>query len=246
LIGQAFLDAYEILRDQRYLHVAEGICDWILNLPREQTNSGNCLSYVAYRESSIHNANVMGAVFLARLGALVNNREALTVAGSAMSYTCSRQRSDGAWYYGEDPKYHWIDNFHTGYKLSALKNYRDATKDGSFDECLRKGSQFYKSQFFEVDGRPKYFHDRTYPIDIQCASQAIDTLSTLADDDPGCLRLAEKVAEWTIDNMQAKDGHFYYRDLGWKKVKTPMLHWGQGTMVKALAVLLEKLAIARR
>jgi hypothetical protein len=40
--------------------------------------------------------------------------------------------------------------------------------------------------------------------------------------------------------MQGQDGHFYYRDLGWKKVKTPMLHWGQGTMFKALAHLLNK------
>lgn len=51
-----------------------------------------------------------------------------------------------------------------------------------------------------------------------------------------------KVADWTINNMQARDGHFFYRDFGWKKVRTPMLHWGQGTMVKALAVLLGKLA----
>ena len=41
--------------------------------------------------------------------------------------------------------------------------------------------------------------------------------------------------------MQARDGHFYYRDLGWKKVKTPMFHWGQGTMFKALAHLLGKM-----
>ena len=98
--------------------------------------------------------------------------------------------------------------------------------------------RFYKAHLFEADGRPKYFHDKTYPVDIQCAAQAIDTLATLAEDDPECLLLAMKVAEWTIDNMQAKDGHFFYRDLGWKKVQTPMLHWGQGTMVKALAVLL--------
>ena len=43
--------------------------------------------------------------------------------------------------------------------------------------------------------------------------------------------------------MQAPDGHFYYRDLGWTKVATPMLHWGQATMVKALALLLDKLAV---
>jgi hypothetical protein len=41
--------------------------------------------------------------------------------------------------------------------------------------------------------------------------------------------------------MQAPDGHFYYRDLGWTMIKTPMFHWGQGTMFKALAHLLSKL-----
>jgi hypothetical protein len=41
--------------------------------------------------------------------------------------------------------------------------------------------------------------------------------------------------------MQAPDGHFYYRHLGWTKVRTPMLHWGQATMVKALAQLLATL-----
>ena len=163
------------------------------------------------------------------------------MAQHAMTYTCSRQRDDGSWYYAEEPKYHWVDNFHTGYNLSALKSYRDAAKDDSFDDCMEKGLQFYKSRFFENDGRPKYFHDSTYPVDIQCAAQSIDTLATLAETDPECLVLSTKVADWTIDNMQAIDGHFFYRDLGWRKVRTPMLHWGQGTMVKALAVLLGKL-----
>jgi rhamnogalacturonyl hydrolase YesR len=245
LIGQAFLDAYELFCDEKYLHVAESTGNWMLKLPREHTEAGSCLSYVAYRQSSIHNSNAMGAAFLARLGALAKNHEALTVARSAMTYTCSRQRDEGSWYYAEDPKYHWIDNFHTGYNLSALKTYRDAAQDRSFDDSLVKGMRFYKSHFFEPDGRSKYFHDKTFPIDIQCASQAIDTLATLAEDDPHCLLMAMKVAEWTIDNMQAKAGHFFYRDLGWKKVRTPMLHWGQGTMVKALAVLLDKLAVAQ-
>ncbi len=241
LIGQAFLDGYELFCDENYLRVAESIARWILKLPKEKTETGNCLSYVAFRQSWIHNSNAMGAAFLARLGSLTENCDALTTARSAMSYTCSRQQADGSWYYAEEPKYHWIDNFHTGYNLSALKSYRNATGDGSFDDCLEKGLQFYKSRFFERDGRPKYFNNNTYPIDIQCASQAIDTLANFSGDDPECLPLAMKVAEWTIDNMQANDGHFFYRDLGWKKVRTPMLHWGQGTMVKALAALLGKL-----
>jgi rhamnogalacturonyl hydrolase YesR len=245
LIGQAFLDAHAVLGDDTYLNVAKSVCDWILGLPREQSATGSCLSYVAYRQSSIHNANAMGAAFLARLGALTGNREALDVAASAMTYTCTHQRADGSWYYAEEPKYHWIDNFHTGYNLSALLTYRSATGDSSFDACLAKGARFYTERFFETDGRARYFHDATYPVDIQCAAQAIETLCALADDRPDCLDIACTVADWTIRNMQARDGHFYYRDLGWKKVLTPMLHWGQATMVKALAVLLARLDGAR-
>jgi len=105
--------------------------------------------------------------------------------------------------------------------------------------------RYLKEHFFEDDGCPKYYNDRKYPIDIQCAAQAIDTLTFLSDLDPTSLPLAEKVAQWTIDHMQGRDGHFYYRDLGWAMNKTPMLHWGQGTMFKALAHLSEELAANR-
>ncbi len=49
------------------------------------------------------------------------------------------------------------------------------------------------------------------------------------------------MAGWTIAHMQDGDGHFYYRDLGWAMSKIPMLHWGQGTMFKAMAHLSGKL-----
>ena len=40
LIGQAFLEAHEVLGDATYLEVATSICDWILNLPKEETETG--------------------------------------------------------------------------------------------------------------------------------------------------------------------------------------------------------------
>jgi rhamnogalacturonyl hydrolase YesR len=240
LIGQAFLEAHEVLRDAKYLEVAASIGRWILGLPRQQTESGSCLSYVACEQSSIHNSNMLGAALLARVGQLTGDSEAIAVAREAMLYSCSRQNADGAWYYGEAPKYHWIDNFHTGYNLDSLKRYRDASGDRHFDECLWKGFAYFKKTFFEPGGRPKYYHDNPYPIDIQCAAQAIDTLTSFSGEDPESLALARKVAHWTIGNMQDQDGHFYYRDLGWAVNRTPMLHWGQGTMFKALAHLLGK------
>lgn len=242
LIGQAFMDAYEILGQSRYLEVASSTCDWILKLPREETATGACLSYVAFKQSSIHNSNMLGGALLARVGKATGRRDALELAKQSMLYSCSRINPDGGWYYGEAPKYHWIDNFHTGYNLDSLKRYTDSTGDKSFLPQQKLGYEYLKKHFFEPDGCPKYFHNRTQPIDIQCASQAIDTLAFYSDEDPAVLDLACRVAEWTIDNMQAPDGHFYYRDLGWMKIKTPMFHWGQGTMFKALAHLSLKLS----
>jgi len=241
LIGQSFLEAYNTLGDAKYLDVAVSVADWILNLPREQTRSGACLSYVAFKQSSIHNSNMLGAALLATVGSFTRRNEASEVAKAAMEYSCSRLNKDGSWFYGEDPMYHWIDNFHTGYNLDSLKQYCDATGDRGFEEPMRRAFDYFKRSFFEANGRPKYYHDRAYPIDIQCAAQAIDTLSFFSDKDRGSLDLAQQVAAWTIDNMQGKDGHFYYRDLGWTVIKTPMLHWGQGTMFKALAQLLGKI-----
>lgn len=245
LIGEALLEAHEVLQEDRYLEVAASVCDWILRVPRERTASGTCLSYVAFKQNSIHNSNMLAAALLAQVGALRRDATMLEVAREAMTYSCSRQRPDGAWYYGEAPKFHWIDNFHTGYNLDSLKRYQDSSGDTRFDGHLRRGFEYFKKTFFEQDGRPKYYHNKTYPIDSQCAGQAIDTLTFLSDEDPEALALAQAVAAWTIAHMQDEDGHFYYRDLGWAINRTPMLHWGQGVMFKALAHLLGRLESAR-
>lgn len=243
LIGLAFLEAYETLGDNRYLDVAASTAEWVRTLPRERTSRGICLSYVPFRQSSIHNSNMLGAALLARVAEHTGDSEAVELAREAVLYTCSRQNPDGSWYYGEDPKYHWIDNFHTGYVLDCLKRYSESTGDREFTPNLASGLRYFAEHFFDADGRPKYYHNQTMPTDIQCAAQAIDTLACFAGSDPDVAGLAFSVAAWTIGNMQALDGHFYYRDLGWKKVKTPMLHWGQGTMFKALAHLVGKVNV---
>lgn len=241
LIGQAFLDGYEMLGIERYLDVARDICTWIQKLPREETPSGICLSYLAIRQISIHNSNMLGAAMLARTAKHTGSAELRELARESMKYSCTRQLPDGSWYYGEDPKLRWFDSFHTGYNLDNLKCYIESAGDETFRPQFNLGYQYFKANFFETSGLPKYYHNRTYPIDIQCASQAIETLANFADHDPQALRLAGKVARWTIENMQDASGFFYYRRYPLMASKIPMLHWGQATMYRALAFLLLKL-----
>src|SRR5439155_9549687 len=126
--------------------------------------------------------------------------ELIDVAQSAMLYSCSRQHDDGSWWYAEDPKYHWIDSFHTGYNIDSLKRYIECTGDSSYEQHLLRGLRYFRDVFFEVNGRPRYYHNSTYPVDIQCAAQAIETLAHCTDRDASCLERSQKVAEWTIEN----------------------------------------------
>lgn len=241
LIGQAFLEAYELTGEARYLDVAGGICKWIMNLPREKTASGTCISYVPFSQISAHNSNLLGAAMLARMWKHTADDEMLAVAREAMRYACSRQRSDGSWWYGEEPKYQWVDNFHTGYNLDSVKRYIDYTGDDEYRPHFRAGLDYYKRTFFTPEGAPRYYSTSTFPIDIQCAAQAIETLSFCAPDDSSSLSLAFEVADWTIENMQDRRGFFYYRKYPMITARTAYIHWGQATMYKALATLLSEL-----
>jgi hypothetical protein len=244
-IAQAYLEAFELSQDQWFLDVASSACDWIMSLPREKTNEGDCLSYFAHAQESIHNANMLGAAALARTAHHLSRQDYVDVARAAMRYSCVRMLPNGAWWYAEEDKFRWIDNFHTGYNLDSLKCYIEYTGDTEFSGLLSKGLRFFKDHFFEPSGCPKYYHDRMYPIDIQCASQAIDTLANFAPEDPESLTLAVKVADWTIQHMQNRSGYFYYRKYPMGvTARTPMLHWGQATMFKGLAHLILRLSPA--
>src|ERR1022692_564069 len=145
LIGLAFLEGYEVIHNPKYLEVAASVGEWVKSMPRERTSRGTCLSYVPFAQSSIYNSNMLGAALLARVAVYTNDQESSRLAKDAMTYACTRQNADGAWFYGEASKYHWIDNFHTGYNLDCLKRYIDSTSDREFEQNLRCGFQYFKS-----------------------------------------------------------------------------------------------------
>ena len=97
-----------------------------------------------------------------------------------------------------------------------------------------RGLRYFRDVFFDPDGTPRYYHDKTYPIDIQCAAQAIETLAFCSDDDPSCLELSRKVADWTIDNMQDRQGYFYLSPISHDQGEDALHSLGPGDDVQGL------------
>lgn len=249
LIANVFLNAYEYLHEQKYFDVARSSGDFIVNdIGRHEYSDGSiCLRYTPQKQMKpssdgyIHNSNVLGAWLLARLYQHTKEEKLRSLAKKSIAYTLKYQLPDGGWYYGEPKIFRWVDNFHTGYVLEAIYGYMKATGDKTKEERLIKGYKYFKSTFFEEDGTPRYYNYKTYPIDIQCASQGIQTLVNLREYDENSIELAEKVALWTIKHMGDPKGYFYFRKYPFITNKTPMFHWGQATMLSGLAHLLVNL-----
>jgi hypothetical protein len=105
--------------------------------------------------------------------------------------------------------------------------------DFSFLDNLNKGLAYYLQNFFTADGIPKYYNNAIYPIDIHAPAQLVLTLSRLKKFNEQ-INLINKVIGWTIENMQSKDGFFYYQKKKYFTSRVSYMRWSQSWMFFAL------------
>ena len=239
-VADVLLDLYEQSHDERYLSMATSAAEYLLN-DLYWTDGGSVASFsypLPSLRSQTHNANFLAAALFCRVYKHTGKEVFLGPALKAARYSASRQQADGSWNYGEAPTQKWIDNFHTGYNLCALQTISRCIATTEFDRCMQRGFQFYNSHFFRADGGVRYFHNRTYPIDIHCVAQSVITLVALKDFDPGSLPLAHSVLQWALDHMWDARGFFYYQVLPFCTIRTSYMRWTQAWMLLAMSTLL--------
>ncbi|MDE6861421.1 MAG: delta-aminolevulinic acid dehydratase [Alistipes sp.] len=232
----ALMEAYEVTRRREYLDIALSSAEFVMrDLHRAQYKRGFIFSYSPLPgNDTVFNASLLGSKLLACCYRYTGNEEYRRAARSSVEACCAAQRADGSWYYGMLPVQSWIDSFHTGYNLDALATYRDMTDDHDFDDNLRRGFEFYSGHFFLPDGTPRYYHDRTYPIDIHCPGQLLVTLARLGRYSD-CGDLASRVLDWTIANMQDSEGYFYYQLKPGMSSRISYMRWSNAFMFYALS-----------
>jgi len=154
--ANALLDAYEKSQKSQWLDAAVSAADFILNkLFWRDRGAIACFSYTPLGRSKIHNANLFGAALLCRIGLLTERPIFLEPALEAARYSVGKQHEDGSWDYGELTSQRWIDNFHTGFNLVALRRIKQYGGTAEFDGAIRLGLEFYKDHFFREDGAPR-------------------------------------------------------------------------------------------
>jgi len=239
--ANALLDVYEVSREPRYLSIAVSAAEFVRNiLYRSDGDAVACFDYTPLGRSEVHNANFLGAAFLCRVSKETGDKTWLGPALKAVRFSVGKQYEDGSWDYGEAPSQRWKDNFHTGFNLCALRTIARCAETSDFESHVQRGFEFYKNHFFREDGAPKYYHDRTYPIDIHSVAQSIITLLALKDLHNGNVALAGAVFKWAIANMWDERGYFYHQKSPGYTIKIPYMRWGQAWMLLALATLLEQ------
>lgn len=229
-ISSALLDAYDITKGERYLNTAISSTNFIIkDLNRTPKKEGFIFSYSPYDNTRVYNASLLGSKLLARVYNYTKDVSLLKIAKDSITACANTQREDGAWIYGELKIQDWVDSFHTGYNLECIYDYQKYTGDNSFDSVIEKGLKYYLENFFLEDGTPKYYDNKTYPIDVHAPAQFIATLYKL-NQLKNNKELVDKVLNWTISNMQDEKGYFYYQLKPSKSSKIPYMRWAQAWM----------------
>ena len=121
------------------------------------------------------------------------------------------------------------------YEIKDVLNINNQKWEGA----LQRGIKFYIENQFLPDGSSYWRLPKRYPIEIHNQAQGIITFLKSKDYCSEAEKFAFKIADWTIKNMQSKDGHFYYQNFKYYKNKISYMRWNQTWMFLALVNLIE-------
>jgi len=238
-IANSLLDAFEILNDEKLLSEARSACDFVLtDLNRTYDENGNfCFSYSPLDKTQVFNASLLGSRLLARVYSYTKENELKDAAEKSIDFCIPYQKERGAWPYGTLPYHQWVDSFHTGYMIECIYDYQHYTGESKYNSVLELSIKYYLNNFFENDGRPRYYDDSCYPIDIHAPAQLVVTLYKINKLNEN-KALVDNVLEWVVNNMWNEKGYFYFQKRRLWGSKIPYMRWAQAWIFYSLSFYL--------
>jgi len=234
IITNSLFESNSIVENVQMQEIIIDASKFILNdLNRTRIGNSMCFSYSPNDNLLVLNASMKAVRLLSQAFYFTKNEELKEIADEAVLFLISNQNPNGSWVYSLNEKRNWPDNYHTGYNLDCLDAYINLMGRHQFKVDLEKGIGFYVKNYFEENGAPKLYVNNTYPNDSTAAAQSILSLSRF-----GKFDLANEVATWSIRNLQASNGGFYYRKNKYFTDKRIFMRWNNAWMFAGLTYLL--------
>lgn len=212
------------------------------------TNYDDLLHFKYYdtspNELFVFNANANTCAFLAELDMFNNSASNKDIVYKVISSVIKYQQNDGRWNYSVNLKTgiqkKQVD-FHQGFILDSILRILNAYGDDlTLKKSYQRGLDFYMKNQFLPSGQGIYRYPKKWPVNIHNQAQGIITFTRAAEAGFGnkYMEFARTIAEWTINNMQDPDGHFYYMKYPIFTNKIPYIRWSDASMALALSVFI--------
>lgn len=236
---------YLLTQDKSARKIIVESLDFILkDLPKIEYAKGICFGYYPKSKGCTYNASLHAAESLAIINIFLNDTEIEKSIINSTKYVISRQKKSGLWYYshnGKEIHEKMQVDFHQGFILESLYEINKLTGEkysGTIIPSIILGTDFYKKKQFNIDGSSLFRYPKKYPIDIHNQAQGIITFAKLTSLDDSFMEFSEIITNWTIKNMQSKNGYFYYQKYRLLTNKISYIRWSQAWMFFALSELL--------
>lgn len=248
---KAFSMAYKLFGEERYAQIASASLNSLLN---EYVSIFDEYTYFKYTPNEkgkiVFNVSALALNAISYYSKNISiNENAISIGNEVLEFLLRFQRKDGAWpyaYYVPPGRFYYQIDYHQGFIIDGLVEFLPYTYDEKrekVEQAIAKGIKFYMEKQFTQKGISYYRYPIKYPIDIHNQAQGIITFSRLHDkfEDQKYLEFAEKIALWTIKNMQDPKGYFYAHKWPGFVNKIPYMRWAQAWMMMALSMLLKVL-----
>ena len=244
LCGEAFIKAFEVLKEEKYLQIAKKASLFLrYDLPVLHESADElCVAYVPHPvKSVVLNINASAGSQIAKTAAILADSKLLRDAKRLITFVTNRRTEYYAWYYTWPAGNSYIvhDNYHTGGIVDALRDYEVYSGDASFQDVYRQGLAYYEKALFLADGAPKFMNNAVYPFDIHGSAQGIISFAKAAYFDADHLDTANRIADWAVKNMfDETRGYFYYQKGRLVTKRFTLMRWCNAWMAKGLSDLL--------
>lgn len=237
----ALYEYWLLTGNRKILEMIDKSKEFIINdLPINKYNEGICFGYHPGAVGCCYNASLHAAECLAIVDKINNKNDYFALIKKSVQYVVSRQKTSGAWFYshGLNPEKEkkQID-FHQGFILDCLRNIDQLTGHkltSIINPAIQAGIEFYYSKQFDELGQGLFRYPQKYPIDIHNQAQGIITFSKFAGYNLKYKKMSESILTWTIQNMQAPKGYFYYQKYRYFTNKISHIRWSQAWMFLAI------------